>query len=79
MKSRAHTRRPVAMVVFIGKEFAYTKNLSTEGGGVGPPMKRHMSFCTWTLVSVKPEMLVRLSSPPAQLWLIRDSCFQPSQ
>ena len=61
---RAHTCRPVAMVVFIGNEYAYTKNMSTEGGGDGPPMKRHMSFCTWTLVSVKPEMLVRLFTSP---------------
>ena len=50
-------RRPVALVVFIDSNFCYIKS------GVGmdqyAPTERHMSFCTWTLVPVNPEMLVR--------------------
>ena len=50
-------RRPVALVVFIDGQFCYIKS------GVGmdqyEPTERHMSFCTWTLIPVNPEILVR--------------------
>ena len=42
--------------MFIDSKFCYIKS------GVGmdqyEPTERHMSFCTWTLVPVMPEMLV---------------------
>ena len=51
------SRRPIALVVFIDDKFCYIKS------GVGmdqyEPTERHMSFCTWTLVPVVPEILVR--------------------
>lgn len=56
--SQSSSCRPVALVVFIDSTFCYVKS------GVGmdqyEPTERHMSFCTWTLVPVVPEMLVRL-------------------
>ena len=46
--------------MFIDSKFCYIK--SGVGMGQYEPTERHMSFCTWTLVPVIPEMLVR---PPA--------------
>ena len=43
------------MVVFIDKEYSYCKNTL---GDEAVKAERHLSFCTWTLVSVNPEMLV---------------------
>lgn len=54
--------RPLAMVVFIEKEFVYAKSIT---GMDISKVQRHMTFCAWTLVSVEPEMLVR--TPPSTL------------
>lgn len=43
--------------MFIDKEYCYIK--STVGMDQYAPTDRHMSFCTWTLVPVNPEILVR--------------------
>lgn len=43
------------MVVFIDGAYCSTKSVT---GMEAAAVNRHMSFCTWTLVSLKPEMLV---------------------
>ncbi|KAK9810348.1 hypothetical protein WJX72_009180 [[Myrmecia] bisecta] len=47
---------PVALVVFIDNRHSYIK--SGQGMAQIVPTDRRLSFCTWTLVPLKPEMLV---------------------
>lgn len=44
---------------FIGKNYCYMKS---SVGIDAPPNARHKSFCTWTLMSVAPEILASHSA-----------------
>lgn len=50
------------MVVFIEKEFCYTKSSTVDTDDSTAIVKRPISMCSWTLVSVNPELLVRTPS-----------------
>ena len=54
---------------YFDKQYCYVQ--SAHGYDGTQPLKRHLSFCNWTLVSVYPEMLV--SALP--LIIRKERCF----
>lgn len=48
--------RPIAVVNFIGKDYCH---FQSAVGVSAPGMERKLSICSWTLIPVNPEVLVR--------------------
>ena len=64
--------RPLAMVVFIEKEYCFTMSSTMETEISAVKVKRPMSLCSWSMVFVNPEMLVR----PLPHVLHSEACLQ---